>query len=119
MQPLAQVERISDRACRADLTNHLDQEAEAERGAEMIESRAKELMQPHEWLDPWSFKIFTEAIENAPEGERKVMCATLAEASSRGLNDNMANHLALVSINQMVTRYWKAIAIQEAKKEMQ
>ena len=118
MQPLAQVERISDRACRADLTNHLDHEADEERRAEMIEARAKELMQPHEWLDPWNFTNFTEAIENAPEGERKMMCATVAEANARGLNDNMANHLALLSINQMVTRYWKEIALREARGEI-
>lgn len=117
MQSIAQVERASDREFRIELNLHLSKEDQCARKAAMIEQRAKDLMQKNEWCDPWSFTNFTEAIENAPEHERKMMFSTVAEAVSQRLDNNHANHLALVALRQMVERYWLDIATKEALKD--
>lgn len=118
MQSIAQVERASDREFRIGLEKYLNRGDECARKAAMIEQRAKDMMQKNEWCDPWSFTNFTEAIENAPEHERKLMFSTVAEAVSQRLDNNHTNHLALVALRQMVERYWLDVATKEALKEL-
>jgi len=110
------IEQASDRAFRADLNAHLDNEAFLERQAESIEQHARDLIQKGEEFYPWTFKHFEEAISNARSGERKVMFATIASAIDLHLDNHHANAVALVAVKQLVERYWLNSAILEARK---
>ena len=118
MQSIPQVQKLFDREFRADINRHINNEDEADRKAAMIKEAAKDLVQPGQEFHPWTFDNFTEAIENAPRGERMVMFASISEADHRGLNDNFANHLALTSITKMVEDYWNRAAIVQAEKDL-
>jgi len=88
-----------------ELNHHLNKESEAELRAAMVEQRTKDLMQVGEAWHPWSFENFEEAIGNAPEAQRKVMFSCIASAVDGGLNNDHANHCALVAVRQLVERY--------------
>ncbi len=82
-----------------------------------INQYAKDLIQPGEQCDPWTPEHIEEAIGNSSEGYRKTMFACLIEAKSQNLSNNHANHLALVSIRQLVNRYWTEMAVHIAKEK--
>lgn len=64
-------------------------------------------MSAHEKIHPWEFVDFTEAIENASELKRKLMFCAIATAVNLDLKNDHANHLAMVSIRQLIDDYWE------------
>jgi hypothetical protein len=110
------IEQASDRAFRADLNAHLDNEASTERRAALIVQHARDLIQKGEEFYPWTFNHFEEAIGNAPRGYCVLMFATIAAAVDLDLKDDHSNHMALVAVRQLVERYWLDCAMQEAMK---
>lgn len=118
MQTAQQRDALYERHKSAELNAYLDKCAAAERHAEAVEERAKYLMQIGEDFHPWTFQNFTEAIENAPDAYRKTMFACIAEAVNSGLQNNHANHLALVAVRQLVERYWTECAAKAADAEL-
>lgn len=107
---------IEKKAFRADLNHFLDAEAAKERQDELIEEQASYLVQEGQEFYPWTFDHFEEAIGNAPNGDRITMFATIAAAVDLRLNNQYANHTALVAIRQLAERYWLACAKHEVNK---
>jgi len=106
-----------DRYFERQLKAHLAQQDAAERRADMVEQRTKDLMQKGESWHPWTFENFEEAIGNAPEAQRKVMFSCIASAVDSGLNNDHANHCALVAVRQLVERYCTEGAAKAADAE--
>lgn len=117
MQTAAQIDRMVDRAQRNELNRFLADQEEEELRAERVEERTKELMQPGEDYHPWTFENFEEAIENAPDAQRKTLFACVTEAVGTGLNNDHANHLAMVAMRQLVERYWQDVSSKIAENE--
>ncbi len=107
---------IERKAFRIDLSQHLDAEAASVRRYELIEEEALYLVQEGQKFHPWTFKHFTEAIENAPRGDRIAMFASIASAVDLQLNNQYSNHMALAAIQQLVERYWLDCALKEVEK---
>ena len=99
------------------LNHHLNKESEAERRAEMVEQRTKDLMQVGEAWHPWTFENFEEAIVEAPKAERMQMFILIASAVDLGLKNDHGNHLALVGLRQLVERYCTEGAAKAADAE--
>jgi hypothetical protein len=110
------IEQASDRAFRADLNAHLDNEASVERRAEAIVQHAHDLIREGEEFYPWTFNHFEEAIVNAPEGHRIAVFVTIAAAVDLDLKNDHSNHMALVAVRQLMEWYWLDCAMQEAVK---
>lgn len=106
-----------------ELNNYLNKEAEAERHTEELEAiiavRAKDMMLEGEWCYPWSFTNFTEAIENAPVVDRRVLCAYVGAAHNRGLTNEILNKWAVTELCNMVEKYWHDAAVADLRKEYQ
>jgi hypothetical protein len=117
MQTASDIDRMVERGQRNELNRFLAAEHTQEIRAEQIEQRAKSLMRVGEEYHPWSFENFEEAIGNAPDAERKVMFATIAEAVASGLKNDHCNHMALVAIRQMNERYWTKLAVCVAERD--
>lgn len=117
MQTASEIDRMVERGQRNELNRFLERESLAEVRAEQTEQRAKDLMRMGEEYHPWTFENFEEAIGNAPDANRKIMFATIAEAVSVGLVDNHRNHLALVAVRQLVERYWTELAVSVAERD--
>lgn len=111
------IDSMADRARNADLNRHLAQQEAADHRAELVEARTKQLMDKGEDYHPWTFENFTEAIENAPEAERKMMFNLIAAAVDLGLNNDHGNHMALVGLRQLVERYCTKGAAARADAE--
>lgn len=106
---------IEGKAFRSDLNHFLDAEAAEVHRHELIEEQALYLVQTGQEFHPWTFKHFEEAIGNAPNGDRKVMFATIASAVDLNLDNHHANTCALIAVKQMVEKYWVKIAQQHAE----
>lgn len=107
-----------DRAFKTALNDFLEREAEAQRRAEMTEQFAEDLILKGAEFYPWTFDHFEEAMGNATNGERALAFATIASAVDFNLDNPHANHMALVSVKQMVERYWLESARSYAEKNL-
>ncbi len=106
-----------DRYHARQLDRFLAEQDAAEQRAARVEERAKDLMQPGEDYYPWTFENFEEAIGNAPDAQRKMLFACVSEAVDAGLQNDHANHLALVALRQLNERYWTEVAAKCADAE--
>ena len=107
-----------DRYFERQLNKFLDEQDAAERREEMIEQKAKDLMQPGQEYDPWKFSNFMEAFcESSESMQQNVFCSIAAAVVDSKLENEYGNHLALTMIKKMVEDYWLDVAKHNVERD--
>jgi hypothetical protein len=105
-----------DRARARELDLYLKQESAAEARQERVVAYANFLMEEGQECYPFTPAHVSEALQETSIGPMSVLAACLAEAEQHKRNDSNRNHLALCSIIQPITEYWRDMAMKDAEE---